>query len=314
MISLRGNLEELSDYAYAVAAHTQVPSAYVIKDFWITECLRAMSDRAQRDGIDLLFKGGTSLSKGYKLINRFSEDIDLLCVPAGGEGEMNTAMESLLDAVSTHVGVAPVLEKGAVSGKFMPARLEYPGQGMDGGGVAETIRIEPSSWGGALPWEALQLNSLIAVGAKAAGMDERFTENQAFDMRVLAPERTLVEKLVILHEAAENGTDDRRRKTARHYYDVWCLLNDDATRIKLEAIGTAFLAREVYQHNTASNTTTLSRRPQGGYADSVAFADPPGVSRNEYNESVLDRLIWPSSPKPAFQECLDIVEDYRAIL
>src|SRR5689334_23546036 len=49
----------------------------VRKDYWVTRVLRALAlDEAHR-GL-LLFKGGTSLSKGWRLINRFSEDVDLL--------------------------------------------------------------------------------------------------------------------------------------------------------------------------------------------------------------------------------------------
>ena len=50
-----------------------------------------------------------------------------------------------------------------------------------------------------------------------------------FDLRVLGPVRTLVEKLMILHHAATAGDETEQVRHARHYYDVWCLLNDEPT-------------------------------------------------------------------------------------
>ncbi len=60
-----------------------IPAAHVEKDFWVTEVLRAMAEQAQRRGITIVFKGGTSLSKAHRLIRRFSEDIDVLVVVPG---------------------------------------------------------------------------------------------------------------------------------------------------------------------------------------------------------------------------------------
>jgi len=50
----------------------------VEKDYWITLVLQRLSTSRFRD--EAVFKGGTSLSKGYRLIDRFSEDVDLAIV------------------------------------------------------------------------------------------------------------------------------------------------------------------------------------------------------------------------------------------
>ncbi len=74
-------LHEHDDFAAfitAAAAENQLPEVFVEKDYWITEILRVIAttlpDRA-------IFKGGTSLSKGWALLDRFSEDIDLFVDP-----------------------------------------------------------------------------------------------------------------------------------------------------------------------------------------------------------------------------------------
>ena len=58
----------------AAAGDLGIPAAIVEKDYYVTEALRPI---AASFGDQVLFKGGTSLSKGWKLIDRFSEDIDL---------------------------------------------------------------------------------------------------------------------------------------------------------------------------------------------------------------------------------------------
>jgi hypothetical protein len=57
-----------------VARETGIAAALVEKDYWVTHCLWALHET----GLDLWFKGGTSLSKGFGLIQRFSEDLDLM--------------------------------------------------------------------------------------------------------------------------------------------------------------------------------------------------------------------------------------------
>jgi len=58
-----------------VAEREGLPSAAIEKDWWVTLVLKAIFNLEFAEHI--VFKGGTSLSKGWKLIDRFSEDIDL---------------------------------------------------------------------------------------------------------------------------------------------------------------------------------------------------------------------------------------------
>ena len=73
-------LHELSDFAAlvrVVSAEKGIPSSMVEKDYWVIHCLWAI----QQVGWEIHFKGGTSLSKGYGIIERFSEDLDLKIEP-----------------------------------------------------------------------------------------------------------------------------------------------------------------------------------------------------------------------------------------
>jgi hypothetical protein len=83
---LRTEPEEFEVYVTRVAEFTGIPADHVEKDFWVTEVLRGVAETSQRVGCSIVFKGGTSLSKAHRLIQRFSEDVDLIAVlPAGGK-------------------------------------------------------------------------------------------------------------------------------------------------------------------------------------------------------------------------------------
>ncbi len=59
------------------------------KDFWVTEVLRGVVGQASQEDITVIFKGGTSRSKAYRLIKCFSEDVDMLVVlPTRGSDVM----------------------------------------------------------------------------------------------------------------------------------------------------------------------------------------------------------------------------------
>src|SRR5713226_3252318 len=71
------NHPEFAELIRIVAAEKGIDPALVEKDYWIMHCLCGL----QRLGMKLELKGGTSLSKGYQIINRFSEDIDIRIDP-----------------------------------------------------------------------------------------------------------------------------------------------------------------------------------------------------------------------------------------
>jgi hypothetical protein len=62
-------------------------AAFIEKDYYVTEALRVIANVA---GDKVIFKGGTSLSKGWSLIDRFSEDIDLFLDPLAFEPSLGT--------------------------------------------------------------------------------------------------------------------------------------------------------------------------------------------------------------------------------
>jgi hypothetical protein len=74
---LASSAEDRRGAFLTTAARLNTGEVNVEKDFWVCWTLDALFNRLPQDGPRLLFKGGTSLSKGYGLISRFSEDVDV---------------------------------------------------------------------------------------------------------------------------------------------------------------------------------------------------------------------------------------------
>jgi len=74
------NHPEFPDLIRIVAEEKGIDPALVEKDYWIMHCLYGV----QQLGLTFELKGGTSLSKGFQIINRFSEDIDIRIEPPPG--------------------------------------------------------------------------------------------------------------------------------------------------------------------------------------------------------------------------------------
>ncbi|MFT3871457.1 MAG: nucleotidyl transferase AbiEii/AbiGii toxin family protein [Nocardioides sp.] len=100
---LRDHPDDLDALVTQTASAGGLPAAYVEKDFWVTEILRAAAiDRTvpMPDGststVTFLFKGGTSLSRVFGIVDRFSEDVDLLspCSPRGHHSTRATRCSS----------------------------------------------------------------------------------------------------------------------------------------------------------------------------------------------------------------------------
>ena len=83
--SLRGDPDAVATLAARIEDATAIPSAHVEKDFWVTEVLRGVAHESAETGVSAVFKGGTSLSKAYRLIARFSEDVDVIVITPGGQ-------------------------------------------------------------------------------------------------------------------------------------------------------------------------------------------------------------------------------------
>lgn len=251
--------------------HPGINQVAIEKDWWVTVTLKALFQTDCSDS--LIFKGGTSLSKGFNIIERFSEDIDLAISHSffGIEKTNKSQRDKLkklarryiqetlsaqLDAQLKGMGITGytienVTQVQDKNGEWKPIDsdkdptiilLHYPSI------VEETIRyipprvkIEISCLSMDEPTEARQIHSLIG---------ETFEEEDTdtiCSIRTVVPTRTFLEKLFLL---AEEFQKDKPRsvRMSRHLYDLEKLMDTEYGR---EALADRTLYDTIVEHRRA---------------------------------------------------------------
>jgi|SRR5882757_1587465 len=91
---------EFADALQAAAGHFKMRSIFIEKDYWVTYVLKNLSQSPH--ATEVVFKGGTSLSKAYNCIERFSEDIDLALIkkPEASPNQLKSLIKTIETAVS----------------------------------------------------------------------------------------------------------------------------------------------------------------------------------------------------------------------
>lgn len=315
MSLLRDEPDVLEVYVTRIAESTGIPPSHIEKDYWVTEVLRGAVQASSDTGCSVVFKGGTSLSKAHHLIQRFSEDVDLIVVlPAGGATAKDTTLKAFVEEAATATGLVAETDTATTTkGLKRTVTFAYP-TAHESGVLRSGVMMELGTRGGTLPQRRLAVQSLITEHAEAVGLPVDFDEALPVSLLVLEPVRTLVDKLVLLHHAATEGDDARQAATARHYYDIDRLLRNDDILAQLGDSPIDVIAREVCEHSRAAGLPT-AERPKGGFAASPAW-DPEmsGIAAGVYSELVLPSLVWPGAPRSTFAECCHRVDLLAEIL
>ena len=109
-MKLHENKELFQDAITATSQQKGIPEIYIEKDYWVTLALHAIFNN--EIGKETVFKGGTALSKCNQLIDRFSEDIDLVVLRK--DGETNIQLKSKIKKVL--ICVSKVIPEIAIDG------------------------------------------------------------------------------------------------------------------------------------------------------------------------------------------------------
>jgi hypothetical protein len=210
------------------ADQMKIPAIYVEKDYWVTYALHTIFN--SEVGKDTVFKGGTALSKCYKLIERFSEDIDIVVLRR--EGETDSRLKSkikevsiVIETVLPEVGIPEITNKKGMNRKTAHS---YNKTFTGNYGQVRDVLVLESTWLGY--YEPCTQKSIISyVGNMMLdnGQKEIAEANRLmpFDLMVLEPIRTICEKIMSLVRFSynENPIEDLKKKI-RHTYDLHQLL------------------------------------------------------------------------------------------
>jgi len=231
-MNLHQNPEVFRDAITATAEALQIRDVYVEKDYWVTLVLYRLAHSPYVE--QAIFKGGTSLSKAYNLIERFSEDIDLAI--NAPEGMTNNQVMQLIRKISKEITKDMVEvddpHRTSKGSRFRKTLHDY-GATLQGdyGQATDNILVEINSFASPNPHQPMPIKTYISQFMAQRGLLDliRQYELEPFEVNVVSLERTFTEKVLALVRAshAENPVDELGSKI-RHVYDLHAMLKAPA--------------------------------------------------------------------------------------
>lgn len=300
----------------AAADRLAVNPAIVEKDYWVSQALRRLAGEFPQD---FVFKGGTSLSKGYKLIQRFSEDIDILVIPGErGRGACDTLMKNMGDDAAQAIGDRDPKRDGG-RGLHRTYYLTYPRK-RDVAWLRPTIDLEMGIRGGPKPSEGRCLEPLLRTALQENGVEtDNYPDLVPFDVNVLHPGRTVIEKLALVNDEADKCQQDPRRdfrqQLGRHLYDIYMLLGNESVRGFLEDRKQFMAVVEDCERVSLEYFDSEYTRPPEGYGTGSAFrSDDRVMDQLRTALANAEDLYFGADPYPTWDSVLERVGMYSAIL
>lgn len=300
---------QFNDLIRIVAEQMGIVPVLVEKDYWIMHCLYGL----QQQNMTFYMKGGTSLSKGYKIIHRFSEDIDILIEPPEG---MNVATGKNQDkeihrqsrrqfydwlSKSLKIGGIETISRDPVfdDEKYRSGgiRLTYPTSLEMNKDVKSGILLE-------VGFDKVAPNSPLAISSWAydfAADKVEVRDNRAQGVPCYRPGYTLVEKLQTISTKfrKQQETGAFLENFMRHYYDVYHLLNAEDV---LEFIGTDSYHRHKSSRFRSGDNPDIQNNPAFHMGNSEMFER----YKDQYERS--QTLYY--KDKPSFEDILDRIQRF----
>lgn len=307
-------------------------AASIEKDFWVCWTLRWLFNLTGCAS-HLTFKGGTSLSKAWKLIERFSEDIDVVLdrnfLGFGGDKSPETAasktqrdkrLEALKLACQQRIrkSLKPELNERFQSSlpKGSTWRLlddiadsdgqtllfHYPSAYPETAYIRPVVKIELGARSDTEPCATPTIQPYLTDAFP------KLFSKSSFTVRAVTPERTFWEKAMLLHEESfRSSAGGPKARLARHYYDLWCLITKGVA-------GKAAADRELFSRVAAhraiffrrSKEAQASLRP--GTLRLVPLPEQLAAWKQDY-QSMREDMFF--GEVPPFDEILRVVGEFE---
>lgn len=300
---------EFPDLIRVVAANERMDPCLAEKDYWIMHCLYGL----KQAGYDFQLKGGTSLSKGYALIHRFSEDIDIHIAPPESlkvktsknqdKEKDRLSRKEFYDYLASNIKIPGMIRAERDTAfdnlpKYFSGgiRLFYKPAFSSDGSAREGILLEAG-------FDAVTPNFPINISSWALdfALEKRMAviDNKALGIPCYDPGYTLVEKLQTIATKFRNQkeTQEFPANFMRHYYDVYCLLQDERVQ---EFIGSeAYLRHKKNRFPQADQAITL--------AENEAFLLKGPERRALYKKEYERRPGLYYQGQPPFEDILAVI-------
>ena len=239
---LHRDRETFKDMVEQAADSSGRTPAVVEKDYYVTLILKLLSEQLA----ECVFKGGTSLSKGFHVIDRFSEDIDITFKEHIGESRRKKLKNVVLKGISEELGMPVANWEETQSDRDYNAYLfSYESAfGLQDDRLPQYVKLETALGSYSFPTQTVEIRNYIGDYLEGRGrvdLAERFSLDR-FSMNLQSLERTYIDKVFALCDYYLQG---KSKRYSRHLYDIYKLtplieFND----------GFAALIQEVREHRS----------------------------------------------------------------
>ncbi|MDD3990432.1 MAG: nucleotidyl transferase AbiEii/AbiGii toxin family protein [Bacteroidales bacterium] len=276
-MNLHHNTQLFSQTLRAASQHLKINLGFVEKDYWITLVLKRLSSSRLSD--EAVFKGGTSLSKGYRLIDRFSEDVDfaIVNVPYKTGNEIKTIIHHLEKEITEEL--IEIQEEGITSkgSRFRKSLFKYPP--IQRNDPNNRLIIEINSFANPFPFQKRLVQSMVFDFLDQTNNRSFIKEYQLnpFQINVLNKEQTLLEKMVsLIRFSLDEEPVISISGKIRHFYDLFYLVNDDecAQYIQSDSFKQQFYTllehdKKLFDEPSGWNKKTITESPLILHFDSL---------------------------------------------
>jgi len=306
-MNLHENKALFKEAITATSQQLNIPELYIEKDYWVTLVLHTLYHSDVKN--EVVFKGGTALSKCFGIIMRFSEDIDLVVLRSDGDSGNKLTnrikkISSIVSKVLPEVYVENITQKMGMNRKTAHSySKEFTG---DYGQVRDVIIVEATWLGYHEPYTTSQVQSYvyeILLKNNQTALAEEYGL-LPFEVLALDPIRTFCEKIMSLvrFSYSEDPVLDLQNKI-RHTYDLHLLLQNEAILTFFKSTEFDFLLNKVAQDDIESyknDNAWLQYHPN----QSWLFKDVDSSWNNlkntystDFNSLVFGKLPAPESIK-----------------
>ncbi len=296
----------------ATSEALSIPISLVEKDYYICLILRKLSESNNHKRI--VFKGGTSLSKAYRLIDRFSEDVDFAVIhDASNSGnQVKMLLSSLMKEITTDFTedtAYPDVSKGS---RFRKQAFSYTSQLGSSplanlNPIPSRIVVEISSFANPFPHRPASIEPFVTTFLKNQGLDSHIHAYglNDFSLNVLSLEQTLCEKMVSLIRASMNENPQiALASKVRHFYDLNALMKhpDIVNYIRDDAFRTNFRNLVMHDKGIFSEPSDWTALPNTNA--SPIFNDFPALWRFLSSVYIRDLSVVAYREIPTSEEIL----------
>jgi len=312
--TLKAAIQETSDYF-------EIRDYLIEKDYWITFVLSQLASSTFVKSV--VFKGGTSLSKAFRLIDRFSEDVDIAVIsqPDWTGNKIKTLIrnvEKKITASLIETETPGITSKGS---RFRKSVYRYPTvlKSTEKEDISDKLIVEINSFANPYPNQQATIQSMIGEYFQINGaldIIEKYSLQQ-FDLNVLDKRQTLLEKLVsLIRFSFDKNPIQGVAGKIRHFYDLHYLMQDEdcLSFVNRKSFKNDFTA--LLEHDKA-----IFDDPQGwktkNYQDSPILTDFDKLWENlrliysaELEKMAFKEIPHENSVKKSFKALIDKLKEY----